>query len=366
MLVVLVVAVATIVGLNLRKQRGSQTEIEHRIFHSAGQAKELAKRAYEAANSQYSRWQDEQTAQRQQTETLRRLEQERKPRWDKIDRLHQFFDQAYSGSDTALNWWTAYQDERHEAEGSEIQPSPEEVSTLLKSTRDRADDGLRETQRLKSSVDQLLQEDLFGDADHLIGEVREGQEDLQGEKSIFGPLVQVHNRIKGMEEWTHYREELEVFIKNLEDLFSSPNVRTAAANRVRFPNPKDSKSHAITHSGFSTLSQTKTPLSGKEYIETAIPVMLGRGFSVVNRSDSHVTFFKSGSEMNGATCLVSVLLLFMGIIPGILYAIYLNTRKAHVTLSVVEVGGETKLYANGNDRSGESTLQKWIVDQGLN
>jgi hypothetical protein len=71
--------------------------------------------------------------------------------------------------------------------------------------------------------------------------IRVKQEDFASEESVFPPLVGVHERVKELDHWIRFREELERLIKDLEDLLDSPAVRTAAANRARFPKPGEAE-----------------------------------------------------------------------------------------------------------------------------
>ncbi len=95
---------------------------------------------------------------------------------------------------------------------------------------------------MEGTLSDLLEREEFEQADFLLDGVQAGQENFEGEESVFIPLTTVHERIKGSEGWVNYRENLERFIKDLEDLLASPNVRTAAANRVRFPDPNRPRS----------------------------------------------------------------------------------------------------------------------------
>lgn len=181
--------------------------------------------------------------------------------------------------------------------------------------------------------------------------------------------MEAHNKIKRMEDWRSYREELESFIKDLEDLLASPRVRTAAANRIRFPDPNRAASPyrnpARAMGGASERGSSALHESPKEYIDTVVPYMLGKGFYLDNRSETHATFARSGEEIDGASCLIIVVLLLLGILPGILYAIYINTRRVHATLTARLVDGEVKVTISGNDKGGCSALNTWTAQQGF-
>lgn len=183
-----------------------------------------AQRFYEEASNRYRNWSEAQTAER-----------ERKTRRSRFDRYVGFFERAYGGSQDSLDWWQAYATE----EANNEQPP---ISDLLRSARDRAETGLKRVRGMEESLSKLLQRDEFEKADRLLDEVRAGQENFDGEESVFPPLVAVHERIKRLEGWANYRLDLERFVKNLEDLLGSPAVKTSPANRVRFPDPD--KPHA--------------------------------------------------------------------------------------------------------------------------
>lgn len=366
--------------LFVRKNRGSQSVSEQRLFESVGRYKQStqrfyeegkhrklaqntyqqSRRAFQAADIQYRSWRENQAAERERMETFRAIERERNRRWDELTRYKAFFERAYAGSRTSWDWWQAYQDE--EVEGQ--QPS---VSSLLQSANDKSEEGRKRITKLEETIPHLLQQDRFGEVDKQLDALREGQEDFRGRESVFVPLVEVHNRIKRFEEWNNYRQELERFIKDLEDLLSSPAVRTSAANRVRFPDPNNGTSlqrnPPQAMGGFSGPTASAPSGSPKEYIDSVVPYMLGRGFSIENRSDTHVTFVRNGEEMDGGTCLVIAVLMLAGLLPGILYAIYLNTRQLHTTLTASIIDGELRLAASGNDKGGRSTLESWIVTQ---
>ncbi len=104
---------------------------------------------------------------------------------------------------------------------------------------------------MEGSLSDMLEREEFEKADLLLDGVEAGQENVEGEESIFSPLVAVHERIKGSESWANYRQNLESLVKDLEDLLDSPNVRTAPANRVRFPDPDKTR--------FSDTGRTQAP-----------------------------------------------------------------------------------------------------------
>lgn len=191
---------------------------------------EQSKKAYEEANTRYQRWNQQKATERERVEALRRIEWERDQRINRFDRYHRFFKKAYEGSQSSLDWWDAY----NTGEFDNEQPP---VSELLLSARTRAEGGLRRLQEMEGSLSGLLEREEFEKADLLLDGVEAGQENVEGEESIFSPLVAVHERIKGSEGWANYRQNLERLVKDLEDLLGSPNVRTAPANRVRFPDP---------------------------------------------------------------------------------------------------------------------------------
>ena len=177
-----------------------------------------AQRFYEEANNRYRNWSEAQTAER-----------ERKIRRSRLDRCVGFFERAYGGSQGFLDWWQAYATE----ENNEQPP----ISNLLRSAQNRAEMGLKRVRGMEESLSKLLQEDSFEEADRLLDEVRVGQENFDGEESLFPPLIAVHEKIKGLDGWANYRRDFERFVKNLEDLLGSPAIKTSPANRVRFPDP---------------------------------------------------------------------------------------------------------------------------------
>ncbi len=191
---------------------------------------EQSKKAYEEANTRYQRWNEQKATERERVEALRSIEWERDQRINRFDRYRRFFEKAHEGSRSSLDWWGAY----NTGEFDNEQPL---VSELLLSARVRAEGGLRRLREMEGSLSDVLEREEFEKADLLLDGVEAGQENVEGEESIFSPLVAVHERIKGSESWTNYRQNLERFVKDLEDLLDSPNVRTAPANRVRFPDP---------------------------------------------------------------------------------------------------------------------------------
>ncbi len=88
--------------------------------------------------------------------------------------------------------------------------------------------------------------------------------------------------------------------------------------------------------------------------------MVEKGFSVDNHSDSSVTFVRSGEELDGASCGMIVILSLAGLIPGILYAIYLTTRRMRTTLVVLPEGDRIRPVISGNDEGGCSILEDWL------
>ena len=353
---VLVIGSLALLVLWIRKNQGKQTDFERQVFREAGNYGHYAQRAYTKVNTKYQTWLQETAAERERNAAYQQVEAQRNERRKELDQYRRFFERAYDGSQTSLDWWQAYQDKD---DNDQLM-----VTNLLKSARDRAEAGLDKVRELESSLPDLLQQDLLGDADGLLEAMRKAQEDVQGDNSVFSPLVEVHNRIKGLDEWESYRKELEGFVKDLEDLLGSPNVRTQPANRVRFPKPnRTANPHRNPSRSMGGLSdQTSYPptSSSKEYIDMATHFMLAKGYLLDSRSDTHVTFVKNDEKMDVASWVLLLVLLVSGILPGILYAIYLNTRRVHTTLTVVPDEGDVRLMASGNDRKGKSILEDWI------
>lgn len=253
-LLIVLLALAVLV---IRKNRGLQTRHEQRLFDTTNQYKESARRAYEEgkhrelakdtyrqshkvyeeANTRYQRWNQQKDAERERIEALAQIERERNERINRFDRYHRFFQRAYEGSCSSLDWWRAY-------DTGEFDDEQANVSDLLLSAQTRAEEGLSRLRETKGTLSEMLEREEFKKADLLLDGVEAGQANFEGEGSVFVPLVAVHERIKGSEDWANYRENLERFVKDLEDLLGSPNVRTAPANRVRFPDPNRPRSSA--------------------------------------------------------------------------------------------------------------------------
>lgn len=245
MLVLVVLAV-----LVLRKNQGSQTVPEQRLFgavglygrsarkaYEEGRHRELAqnayqrsRRAYEGANARYQERAEKQAAERERDEALRKVGRERSERRVRFEQYRRFFERAHEGSRKALDWWRAYDTGEFDSDGPPI-------SALLLSARSCAERGVGRLREMEGTLSNILEREEFEKADLLLDGVRSGQEDFGGDESVFIPLVAVHERIKQSEDWGNYRQQLERYVKDLEDLLQSPNVRTAAANRVRFPDP---------------------------------------------------------------------------------------------------------------------------------
>jgi hypothetical protein len=192
-----------------------------------GRATEKAnpiKKFYEETQTRYRQWSEAQAAERQRNETLRAIQREREARRARFDRYVAFFEKARSGAKTSLEWWQAYEEEEEGA--GEVGQS---IDELLLSAQERAEAGVVKMRGFEA--------DSFEESDDFLNRLVANQEDFEGGQSVFPPLVAVHERIKHSEGWATYRRELEKFIKDLEDLLSSPAVRTAPANRVRFPEP---------------------------------------------------------------------------------------------------------------------------------
>ncbi|MEJ7842903.1 MAG: hypothetical protein WKF95_14160, partial [Rubrobacter sp.] len=68
---------------------------------------------------------------------------------------------------------------------------------------------------MESTLENVLHREEFEKADLLLDGVMVGQENFEGEESVFAPLVAVHERIKGAEGWKTYREQFERFIRDL-------------------------------------------------------------------------------------------------------------------------------------------------------
>jgi hypothetical protein len=218
----------------VRRARGSQTSLEQQAFQAADRYRESARRASEETQMRYRQWNEAQATERQRNEALRAIQRERNARRARFDRYVAFFERVRSGTQTYLEWWQAYEEEEEEeGAGDEEQTTNE----LLASAQERAEAALVEMRGYEEAFASLLQADSFGEADDFLNRMLAGQEDFEGEDSVFPPLVAVHERIKHSERWATYRRELEKFVKDLEDLLDSSAVRTVPANRVRFPEP---------------------------------------------------------------------------------------------------------------------------------
>lgn len=246
----LLTVLVIVVALVIRRNRGSQTVPEQRLFEAVGwygqsarrayqegRHRELAqsayqqsRRAYDEANTRYQTLRENQAAERERVEALRRIEWEQSERRVRFDRYRRFFERAQEGSRSSLDWWRGYDTGEFDSDGPPI-------SALLGAAQDRAEGGLDRLREMEGTLVNVLEREEFEKADFLLDGVVAGQENFGGEDSVFAPLVAVHERIKQSESWGNYRQQLERFVKDLEDILESPNVRTAAANRVRFPDP---------------------------------------------------------------------------------------------------------------------------------
>ncbi len=247
LLLTVLMALAVLV---IRKNRGLQTRREQQLFNTTNQYKESARRAYEEgkhreiaqnayqqsrrvyeeANTRYQSRSEQKAAERERIESLRTIQWKRDERINRFDQYQRFFQRASEGSRDSLDWWRAY-------DTGEFDDEQAPVSNLLLSAQNRAERGLGRLREMESTLSDMLEREEFNRADLLLNGVEAGQANFEGEESVFSPLVAVHERIKGAEGWTNYRGNLEKFVKDLEDLLGSPNVRTAPANRVRFPDP---------------------------------------------------------------------------------------------------------------------------------
>jgi RsiW-degrading membrane proteinase PrsW (M82 family) len=264
-LLVLVIAI-------VRRTRGTQTGLEQQAFQRASHYKDSAQRAYEEgkhreiAQSAYQQsrkayeetqtrvrqWSEAQAAERQRNETLRAIERERDVRRERFDRYVTFFERARAGAQTSLEWWRAYEEDEQAGEGERT------TADLLLSARDRAEAGLHKMGGFEERFSGLLQANSLAEADDFLDHQLASQEDFEGGESVFPPLVAAHDRTKHAEDWTNYRRELERFIKDLEDLLGSPTIRTAPANRLRFPDPRQARPK-----GFSVLD-TRNPYASED------------------------------------------------------------------------------------------------------
>lgn len=239
---VLLVVLSVFAVAVVRRARGSQMRPEQQAFEKAVRynrefiqnAYRQSRRAYQEVSTRHRRWSEHQAAERERAKLLGKIELERHKRRVELERYVNFFERAHKGSQTSLDWWQAYEDKQSDNE----QPS---TSDLLRSARDQAEVRLARAKGLEDSLADLLREESFIEVDRLLADLRTGQENLEGEESVFPPLVAVHNRVKRLDGWENYRGELEKFIRDLEDLLGSPAVRTTAANRIRFPKPGETR-----------------------------------------------------------------------------------------------------------------------------
>lgn len=203
-----------------------------------------AKRTYEQANAAYREHSESRAAERERVNRLRAIQREREDLLGQVARYEKLFKRAYDGASFSLDWWRAYEDE----ESVDEEPA---TPDLLRSVQERAQEGMEATAEIKSEVENTPYEEGQGieeKTERSLNNLKVRQENFKGEESIFPPLVEVHRRVKGAEEWTRYRKELEEFIRRLEDILGSPEVRTAAANRARFPDPSTTREAVEEHS----------------------------------------------------------------------------------------------------------------------
>ncbi len=295
----LLIVLLALAVLIIRKNRGSQSVPEQRLFEAVGwygqsarsayeqgRHRELAqnayqqsRRAYEEANTRYQRWNEQQAAERERKEALQRIEWERNECRVRFDRYRRFFERAHEGTRQSLDWWRAYDTGEFDSEGST-------VADVLLSAQDRAQRGLNRLREMEDTFFAVLEQQGFDKADVLLDGIRAGQENFEGEESVFPPLVEVHERVKSLSEWAHYRQELEKLVKDLEDLLGSPNVRTVPASRVRFPDPGGAKLDQDTVRHTAKLPARSESSAGhggdeppKKLTESDLDAQLGHGTS---------------------------------------------------------------------------------------
>lgn len=363
-LLILLMVLAVLV---LRRNRGSQTVPEQRLFEAVGWYGRSARKAYEVANAQYREWSEKQAAERERDEALRRVARERSERRVRFQQYRRFFERAHEGSRNALDWWQAY-------DTGEFDDGRSSVSDLLRTAQQRAEGGVGRLRGMEGTLSQVLGREEFEKADLLLDGAVVGQENFEGKESVFAPLVAVHERIKGAEGWNNYREQFERFIRDLEDLLGSPSVRTAAANRTRFPEPdrphgpgtaaaRFPDPHRSTEPPRTSPVGTDVPLGYRlvstyphqECIDQAEAFMVGKGYSV-RRGGSTVTFARD-RRLNWL--LFFVLLLF-GVLPAVIYAALMAAAPVRTTLVTTPMDGGTGLTVQSDDGEDAAVLEGWI------
>ena len=194
-------------------------------------AQQRAKKAYEQANVRYKEYNENQALQRERQRELQAIERECDDLRAGFEGYEAFFRKAYTGSVYFLDWWRAY-------ESGEGTDSESRLPDLLSEVRERSEAGLSKVGEMKEKLPTALgDEDPRKESRHFLNGLRVNQENFQGGESVFPPLVEIHKKLKDLEGWARYREELEQLLKDLEDLLGSSVVRTAAASRARYPDP---------------------------------------------------------------------------------------------------------------------------------
>lgn len=225
------VAVAVLMFAMTRRAQGAQTELEKQAFEKAVQGKRLIQEAYGEAGTRYRGWSETRNARMQQEAEDIAAERERNRFNASLDEYRAFFKEAYKGSNYFLEWSQAYARDVPEGDGPGI-------PDLLRSSRQRAEAGLRRVEGLEGRIAEHSYTEEFGERARIsLNSLKVGQENFHGSESVFTPLTAVHNRLEEESGWVRFRDELEELIQDLEQRLGSSEIRTAAAGRSRFPDP---------------------------------------------------------------------------------------------------------------------------------
>jgi hypothetical protein len=90
-------------------------------------------------------------------------------------------------------------------------------------------------------------------------------------------------------------------------------------------------------------------------IEGAMMRMTSQGYSVETTTEGGITFART----EGPSIIVGLVLLILGIVPGLIYFLIPRSPK-HTTLLVAEASEGSRLTMGGDDFHGQQTLREWM------
>lgn len=273
-LYLLLVGSAVAAILALRRTKGTQTSLERRVFgwadryggsawrayeegkhwEFARNAYEGSKRAYEETSARYRDWAEAHTVEWERTKLLKKIEGERERRRAEFGRYGRFFERARDGSGDLLGRW-----QEHESRKADGERPP--VSGLLRSAWNRAETGLEGVRGAEASFVEMLQQDLFGDADRLLDGLRAGQEDPEGGTSVLAPLAAARDVVKRSQGGAGCGRALEELMRDLEDILDFPATMSATAEGAWAPGPGGVRDPGT--GGVSPVGPRETPDPGR-------------------------------------------------------------------------------------------------------